>query len=120
MKKIFTIILCAIIALCNVAIVGCGQSNADIKVLLVSVDGLRPDAISQTKYGKQLMRKSSYSLAAQTIYPSVTLPCHMSMFYGIEAYAHGVLTNEYTPDLDFLGSGITETLEKSGKSSIKE
>jgi hypothetical protein len=60
------------------------------------------------------MEISSYSLQAQTIYPSVTLPAHMSMFHGVKADIHGVTTNTYTPNAN-LGNGITETLTYAGK-----
>src|SRR5687767_5567424 len=53
-------------------------------VVVVSVDGLRPDAIA--KYSaptlQRLMREGSYTLAARTIDPSTTLPSHTSMLTG--------------------------------------
>src|SRR5688572_33228334 len=53
-------------------------------VLVVSVDGLRPDAIAT--YGaptlQRLMREGSYTLSATTIDPSTTLPSHTSMLTG--------------------------------------
>ena len=85
------------------------------KVLLVSVDGLRPDALMQTQFGQTWTSRASYCLTAQTIYPSVTLPAHMSMFYGVEANVHGVTNNTYVRG-DELGHGITETLVAAGKS----
>jgi arylsulfatase A-like enzyme len=64
-------------------------------VVLVSVDGLRPDAI--TTYGAptllRLMREGSYSLAASTIDPSKTLPSHTSMLTGQPPERHGVRWN---------------------------
>ncbi len=64
-------------------------------VVLVSVDGLRPDAIET--YGaatlQRLMREGSYTLAAQTIDPSKTLPSHTSMLTGQPPERHQVLWN---------------------------
>jgi predicted AlkP superfamily pyrophosphatase or phosphodiesterase len=61
----------------------------------VSVDGLRPDAI--TTYGastlQRLMREGSYTLSATTIHPSKTLPSHTSMLTGQPPEQHGVLWN---------------------------
>ena len=84
------------------------------KVLLVSIDGLRPDALVKTEFGKELQTMGCYSLQAQTINPSVTLPAHMSMFHSVPSYTHGVQNNQYTPSVD-LGNGITETLTNAGK-----
>jgi predicted AlkP superfamily pyrophosphatase or phosphodiesterase len=64
-------------------------------VLLVSVDGLRPDAIAEYEAPtlQRLMREGSYSLAARTILPSKTLPSHTSMLSGEPPADHGVVWN---------------------------
>jgi predicted AlkP superfamily pyrophosphatase or phosphodiesterase len=64
-------------------------------VLLVSVDGLRPDAIGEFEAPtlQRLMREGSYSLAARTILPSKTLPSHTSMLSGEPPADHGVFWN---------------------------
>lgn len=64
-------------------------------VVVISVDGLRPDAIE--KFGARtmmmMMREGSYSLQAQTIMPSRTLPSHTSMLTGVEPDGHGITWN---------------------------
>jgi predicted AlkP superfamily pyrophosphatase or phosphodiesterase len=72
-------------------------------VLVVSIDGLRPDAIDT--YGastlQRLMREGSYTLSARTIDPSKTLPSHTSMLTGQPPERHGVLWNNVaTADAD--------------------
>jgi predicted AlkP superfamily pyrophosphatase or phosphodiesterase len=64
-------------------------------VVLVSVDGLRPDAIAEFDPPtlQRLMREGSYSLAARTIMPSTTLPSHTSMLSGEPPEDHGVFWN---------------------------
>lgn len=64
-------------------------------VVLVSIDGLRPDAIGEyaTPTLRRLMREGSYSLDARTIMPSRTLPSHTSMLSGEPPEDHGVLWN---------------------------
>jgi len=64
-------------------------------VVLVSVDGLRPDAIDRFAAStlQRLMREGSYSLSARTILPSTTLPSHTSMLSGEPPADHGVLWN---------------------------
>jgi predicted AlkP superfamily pyrophosphatase or phosphodiesterase len=64
-------------------------------VVIISVDGLRPDAIE--KFGaatiQRLVREGSYAPDAQTILPSTTLPSHTSMLTGVDPAAHGVTWN---------------------------
>ena len=67
-------------------------------VLLISIDGLRPDAIDRFAAPtlQRLIREGSYSLAAKTILPSKTLPSHTSMLSGEPPHDHGVLWNNVT------------------------
>ena len=67
-------------------------------VVLVSIDGLRPDAIDRFAAPtlQRLMREGSYSLTARTILPSKTLPSHTSMLSGEPPDDHGVLWNNVT------------------------
>jgi predicted AlkP superfamily pyrophosphatase or phosphodiesterase len=64
-------------------------------VVVVSIDGLRPDAIEA--YGastmQRLMREGSYTLSGSTIHPSKTLPSHTSMLTGQPPERHGVTWN---------------------------
>lgn len=64
-------------------------------VVLVSIDGLRPDAIGRFAAAtlQRLMHEGSYSLAARTIMPSKTLPSHASMLSGEPPDEHGVFWN---------------------------
>lgn len=64
-------------------------------VLVISVDGLRPDAIEAfgARTLQRLMREGSYSLHARTITPSKTLPSHTSMLTGVDVDAHGITWN---------------------------
>src|SRR5688572_17927457 len=64
-------------------------------VLLVSIDGLRPDAIDTFNAPtlQRLIKEGSYTLAARTILPSKTLPSHTSMLTGEPPDRHGVMWN---------------------------
>ena len=84
------------------------------RVILVSVDGLRPDALANTKYFELLAQMATYTMKAQTINPSVTMPAHTSMFYGVPAETHGQYNNTFNPS-PTLANGITETLLANGK-----
>jgi predicted AlkP superfamily pyrophosphatase or phosphodiesterase len=63
--------------------------------VLVSIDGLRPDAIKAFAAPtlQRLMREGSYTLTASTITPSKTLPSHTSMLTGQPPERHHVLWN---------------------------
>lgn len=51
------------------------------RVLILSIDGFRPDAIplAPMPFLTSLLERSAYSLHAQTVFPSVTLVSHTSM-----------------------------------------
>jgi predicted AlkP superfamily pyrophosphatase or phosphodiesterase len=67
-------------------------------VVLISIDGLRPESIE--RFGastiRQVMRKASYTLRAQTVQPTKTLPAHASMLSGVEPRIHGMTWNRNT------------------------
>lgn len=69
------------------------------KVILISVDGLRPDGFLAcgNPYVDELMKMAYYTLDGKTVMPSVTLPCHMSMFHSVTPQRHGITTNLYLP-----------------------
>jgi len=71
------------------------------KVQLILVDGMRPDALDVcgSEYVKELLSKSLYTMKARTVTPSVTLPCHMSLFHSVDPTRHGIATNTYTPQV---------------------
>jgi predicted AlkP superfamily pyrophosphatase or phosphodiesterase len=65
-------------------------------VVVVSVDGLRPDAIetSGATHLPRMMREGAYTLRARTITPSKTLPSHTSMLTGVSPARHGITWND--------------------------
>jgi len=67
-------------------------------VVLVSIDGLRPDAIAHFSAPtlQRLVREGGYSLSARTILPSKTLPSHTYMLRGEPQDQHAVLWNNVT------------------------
>ena len=69
------------------------------RVIILSIDGLRPDAIELAPMPNliELMKTSAYSLTAQTTRPSATLPSHASMLTGLCPSKHGVDWNDYIP-----------------------
>lgn len=86
------------------------------KVLLILVDGMRPDSLAACghPFVKEMLAHSAHFLSAQTVMPSVTLPCHMSLFHSVTPERHGILTNTYVPQVRPV-KGICETLRAAGK-----
>jgi hypothetical protein len=70
------------------------------RVLILSIDGLRPDAILPAPMPNLsgLMLSGAFSLGAQTVFPSVTLVAHSSMLSGLCPSKHGVDWNDYIPE----------------------
>lgn len=69
------------------------------RVLLCSLDGVRPDAIlaCETPTLQRLAREGASTWRARSVMPSVTLPCHTSMLRGVDVPRHGITTNTFMP-----------------------
>ena len=65
-------------------------------VVIVSIDGLRPDVIARSGAPTlaRLMREGRYATGARTIVPSTTIPSHASMLTGVGPMTHHVLWND--------------------------
>jgi len=65
-------------------------------VIVISIDGLRPDAIAKyhARTLEGLMAQGRYSLTAQTISISNTLPSHTSMLTGVDTDQHKITWNK--------------------------
>lgn len=86
------------------------------KVILISIDGMRPDGLMQcgNDFVNELKKMSSYTFNAKTVFPSVTLPCHLSMFHSIPPERHGTLNNTYVVPVRPV-SGLFEVLKANDK-----
>jgi predicted AlkP superfamily pyrophosphatase or phosphodiesterase len=80
------------------------------------IDGLRPDAITSQRCPTLtgLMARGAYSLHAQSVMPSMTLPCHMSIFHSVPPARHGVTTNTWSPMARPL-PGLVEAAHAAGR-----
>ena len=85
------------------------------KVILISIDGMRPDGLLKcgNPYVGELRKKAYYTLNARTVLPSVTLPCHMSLFHSVPPQRHGITSNIYAPMVRPL-NGLFEQLANAG------
>ena len=73
------------------------------RVVLVSVDGLRADALERWNAPtlRRLASEGAHSVQAVTVSPSLTAPAHLSMLSGVSPEAHGIFTDvlDVTPQM---------------------
>ncbi len=67
--------------------------------VLIMTDGLRPDALDRinSPHIDRICQEGAWTLTAQSVMPSFTLPCHMSIFHSVPPARHGVTQNLYQP-----------------------
>lgn len=91
--------------------------------LLLMIDGLRPDAVAggfipgsgaACPNLMALRARGAWAEAAHSVMPSITLPCHMSLFHSVPPARHGVTTNTWQPMARPL-PGLIEAAHAAGK-----
>lgn len=67
------------------------------RAILVMLDGCRPDAIAQADAPniQALQTTGAATGSGQSIMPSITLPCHTSIFYSLPPSVHGIDSNTW-------------------------
>ena len=87
----------------------------DKKVILISIDGMRPDGLKScgNPYVKELEKLCSYTYNGSSCIPSVTFPCHFAMAHSVTPQRHGILTNTYVPQVRPI-KGIFEKIADFG------
>ncbi|HEY7119968.1 MAG TPA: alkaline phosphatase family protein [Tepidisphaeraceae bacterium] len=67
------------------------------RVLIISIDGLRPDVLLRARAPRirGLMERGAFSMWARTTEMSITLPSHTSMLTGVRPDIHRVVWNRY-------------------------
>ena len=87
----------------------------DKKVILISIDGMRPDGLRAcgNPYLSELEAKCAYTYSGASMFPSVTFPCHFSMSRSVTPQRHGILTNTYVPEVRPV-KGIFEKVKDMG------
>jgi predicted AlkP superfamily pyrophosphatase or phosphodiesterase len=88
------------------------------KVILILVDGMTSESVESCSHTfiKKVLKDYTGNLYSTTVMPSVTLPCHMSLFHSVPPQRHGILTNTYVPQVRPV-EGLMEQLKKHNKSS---
>lgn len=87
------------------------------KVAIISIDGLRPDALTAegTPNILALAQRGAYTFAAQTVFPSTTLPGHTSMLTGVEPSFHGITFDEYRETFQLTTPTVLGLAHDAGK-----
>lgn len=85
-------------------------------VVFVMIDGVRPDALTLADCPTlaALRARGAWTLRAQSVMPSITLPCHMSIFHSVPPARHGVTTNDWAPMARPL-PGLIEVAHAAGR-----
>lgn len=88
------------------------------KVILISIDGMRPDGLLAcgNPFVEEMKKRGSYTLTGSSMNPSVTLPCHMSIFHSVPPTRHGITTNQYIPPVRPI-RGLFEVIKAAGGKS---
>lgn len=128
-KRIKIMIGILTVAVTIISLCACGKNSGTVsdgttnsadgnKVILILVDGMRPDGFEGcgNSFTEELKKNSAYTLNARTAFPSKTLPCHLSLFYSVSPETHGTTTNTFTPKNDNL-EGLFERLDAAQKKS---
>lgn len=88
------------------------------RAILVMLDGCRADALeaAETPTFDKLRREGAWTLQAHSVMPSVTLPCHTSLFHSQMPEEHGIFSNLWTPSSE-LAPSLIATLREHGYES---
>lgn len=89
-------------------------------VLIVSIDGLRPDCMlrAETPNLRALMSRGSFTMYARTTDIAITTPSHISMLTGVTPERHGILFNGDPPaDAKILVPTIFDLAHDAGLST---
>jgi predicted AlkP superfamily pyrophosphatase or phosphodiesterase len=90
------------------------------KVLLISIDGMRPDGLKScgNPYLEELEKICSYTYEGSSVFPSVTFPCHFSMTHSVSPQRHGILTNTFIPQVRPVKGIFEKVCDAGGKCAI--
>lgn len=85
-------------------------------VAFIMLDGVRPDAltIADCPNLNSLRERGSSTLQGRSVMPSITLPCHTSIFHSVPPTRHGITSNIFTPMARPL-PGLVEVARAAGK-----
>jgi predicted AlkP superfamily pyrophosphatase or phosphodiesterase len=73
------------------------KSEIEKKVLLITIDGLKPNFYLDEKYNAPTLKKirdsGAYAEGVEVVFPSLTYPSHVTLITGAYPAQHGILSN---------------------------
>lgn len=92
-----------IVVFCGTSGIACAQATRPAgvqRILIISVDGLRPDVLLRADAPniRGLMNRGSFTMWAHTTDVAITLPSHTSMLTGVKPEKHGINFNSEQAD----------------------
>lgn len=96
MTKLF--LKCIVFLFTVLVLVGARAETVE-HVIIISIDGGKPVAINKSRMPnlRKLVASGASTFTAKTIFPSKTLPSHISMLTGVPPTTHQVTWNEWVP-----------------------
>ena len=90
------------------------------RVMIVSVDGLRPDLLlrAATPHMHDLVATGSFTFWARTTAVSITLPSHVSMLTGVTPQRHGIMWNSDLPFKEPVYPNFPTVMELAHKAGL--
>ncbi|WP_276481627.1 alkaline phosphatase family protein [Paraflavitalea pollutisoli] len=86
------------------------QATPDQHVILISIDGLRPEFYKDPSWNmvhlRQAMAEGSYADGVDGVFPTVTYPSHTTMISGVKPLKHGIYYNVPSEPLGVTGNWI--------------
>jgi predicted AlkP superfamily pyrophosphatase or phosphodiesterase len=100
---------CRNVALAALLVLVSGGSAAAAPVLMISVDGLKPENVLgadakglNIPYLRSLVSDAVYADGVVGVWPTITYPSHTTLVTGVSPAEHGILANlEFDPQHDF-------------------
>lgn len=100
----------AFFAICALLLWHTTTSAQDAHVILISIDGLRPEFYKDPSWNmvhlRQGMKDGVYADGVDGVFPTVTYPSHTTMITGVKPLKHGIYYNTPSEPLGITGKWI--------------
>lgn len=100
----------AFFAICALLLWHTTTSAQDAHVILISIDGLRPEFYKDPSWDmvhlRQGMKDGVYADGVDGVFPTVTYPSHTTMITGVKPLKHGIYYNTPSEPLGITGKWI--------------
>lgn len=99
-----------LLALCALLLCITSSKGQESHVILISIDGLRPEFYKDPSWNmvhlRQAMEEGAYSYGVDGVFPTVTYPSHTTMITGVKPLKHGIYYNTPSEPLGVTGNWI--------------